>query len=112
MGTKIVKVAKITANVVRKAPEKIRDIESTLLTGAKDLYQKIKKDPQEYQATINFIKLLKNAVTITEEAENEAEEAAKAASGAAGGEQAARPRHVWYGDPLLSACDARHSVEV
>ena len=54
-----------------------------IVKAAKDLYQKIKKDPQEYQATINFIELLKTAVTITEEAENEAEEAAKAASGAA-----------------------------
>ena len=39
-------------------------------------------------------------------------DAKAAAAGAVGGGQAAGPRHVWYGDPLLSTSDARHSVEV
>ena len=36
----------------------------------------------------------------------------KAAAGAAGVGQPAGPRHVWYGDPLLSTSDTRHSVRV
>jgi hypothetical protein len=50
MGTKIVKAAKKTANVVRKAPKKIGDIGSTLLTGAKTSSEKARTADEEKKA--------------------------------------------------------------